>query len=119
MTAQMVTPDSEKLTFKQHRLARGLSQQEVAHGAGVSVATVSTVESDNFRFRTSYGTALRLTAFLGIEVCDVWWLRGLSDIGRPAGTGCPLRLVATQSAERLCPVHFIALPAIGICDDCS
>lgn len=115
----MVTPDSDKLTFKQHRLARGLSQQEVARGAGVSTATVSYIESDSNRFRTSYGSALLLTAFLGIEICDVRWLRGLSDAGRPAGSGRALRLVTTEPEERLCPVHFIALPATGICDDCS
>jgi transcriptional regulator with XRE-family HTH domain len=119
LTAQMVTPDSDKLTFKQHRLARGLSQQEVALGAGVSTATVSCVESDSYRFRTSYGSALLLTAFLGIEVCDVRWLRGLSDVGRPAGSGRALRLVPTPPIAPLCPVHFIALPATGVCDDCS
>lgn len=119
MTAQMVTPDIDKLTLREHRLMSGMTQAELALKAGISAHTVSTAESTTHPFRTNIGSAYALTAALGITIADVRWHRGVSDVGRPAGTGCPLSLVPEAPTATICQKCYMQVPATGICDDCS
>ena len=119
MTVQMVTPDSDKLTLREHRLNSGMSQAELALKAGINADTVRKAESTTHPYRTNLGSAYAMTGALGIEIGDVRWLRGVSDIGRPAGTGCPLTVVPDAPAALVCGTCYMELPATGICDDCS
>lgn len=119
MTVQIVTSDADKLTLEQHRIAAGLSRAELAQLAGIHPGTVAKAESLEYQFNTNIGSAYAMTKVLGIEICDVRWLRDVSHVGRPAGTGCPLTLVPEPPAAPICKTCFMELPATGICDDCS
>jgi DNA-binding XRE family transcriptional regulator len=115
----MVTPDIDKRTCKELRKERSLSMSKLASLADVSVSAIRNLEDPNFKCRTSFGVALRVAEALGVEIHEVRWLRGLSNEGRPVGTGCSIRSAPTLPQPIKCTVHNIVLPTTGICDDCS
>jgi len=54
--------------IRQTRTARGLSQEEVAHGADLHPTWLSHIEAGR---NPSWGTVRRIAAALGVEVSDL------------------------------------------------
>lgn len=54
--------------IKQTRLARGLSQEQVAHGADLHPTWISHIESGS---NPAWGTVRRIAGALGIEISDL------------------------------------------------
>lgn len=119
MTTQMVTPACEKPTVNELRRERGWSAAHLAKLAVVSETSVGRVEDTRTQYRTRTDVALRIARAFGMEVHEIRWHHAFSEIGRPVGSGSPIHAAAVRSSEMMCEVHFIALPATGICDDCS
>lgn len=89
--------------LRQIRTRLGLSQQELAHLAGVTRQTISGVEAG--LYAPSATVALRLARALGCRVEDLFWLEeeppeieAVPAAGMPAGTG--LRLALTRVGGR-------------------
>ena len=119
MTVQMVTPDIDKLTVSELRRERGWSADRLAKLAEVSKTSVCRVEDKRTPYCTRTDVALRIADAFGLGLHEIRWHHAFSDVGRPVGSGSPLRLVTSSPEERMCPVHNFALPATGVCDDCS
>jgi DNA-binding XRE family transcriptional regulator len=120
----------QKYTLKEARSILGLSKRELSRESGISLSAINSIENGG-KFRTNNGVALALAEALGMEVHEIKWPRGRSDLGRPALTGKPITVKRTftitvteeiviTSEHPLCPKHFTVLPAgTGVCDFCS
>jgi len=104
-------------TLKEARDIHGLSQRALSELSGISTNTIGDIEAGGV-FKTHEGVALVLADKLALEVNEIYWPRGLSKVGRPPLTGKPLA-PNVFLVMQLCGSCFIALPATGICDDCS
>jgi transcriptional regulator with XRE-family HTH domain len=54
--------------IRQTRLARGLSQEEVAHGADIHPTWISHIEGGS---NPAWGTVRRIASSLGVEVSEI------------------------------------------------
>lgn len=104
----------DKPTLKELRKQYELSKKDLSELSGVSVNAITAAEDPNHRYKTNYSVALLLAEALYVEVCDIRWLRGLSNIGRPALTGRKITIVIEQQSKQ-CPIHFVALTPKGAC----
>lgn len=88
-----------------------------------------TLDSSPTGLKTHITSALAIAAALGLEVSDIHWHRGLSNIGRNALSGTILTekttVTKTVTVEHevtyhiVCPSCFIEMPATGICESRS
>lgn len=114
---------AKKWTLQQAREINGWSKTRLSQESGISMAAIGAIENGG-EFKTSYGVAFALTEALGLEIADIKWPRGLSDLGRPAKTGAPLlkkrTITLTITEEYLvCGKCHMTLPLTRKCDDCS
>lgn len=121
---------AQKYTLKEARQVHGLSRQDLSVLSGIAALTIYNIEKEGVS-KTHDGVAMALADALGLEVWEINWPRGLTHLGRPPKTGKPLtvrrtvtvtiseEVQITASGVPICARHFIALPATGICDDCS
>lgn len=110
-------------TLKEARETLGLTKNDLSKSSGISLAAIKAIENGG-QYRTSNGVALALCEALGMEVSEIEWPRGRSDLGRPAKTGKTvvrrtMTITVTEETvtERhgLCPRCFIELPVVGSC----
>ena len=117
---------TKKITLKQARESAGLeTMQDLAEESGISITTIRGIENNIGEFKTSYDVAIALAKAVGLEISDIKWPRGLSNLGRPAKSGHPLvlkRTITITIVEELlvCDKCHLALPAsTRECDYCS
>lgn len=66
--------------IRQTRLARGLSQEQVAHGADLHPTWISHIEGGS---NPAFGTLKRIASALGVEVSDLARLAEQIEAGTP------------------------------------
>lgn len=70
-------------------------------------------------WKTNVTVAESIAEALGVTIDEVEWPNGLSNLGRPAHTGKPLKASQDTAKLEYCPVHYIQLPVSGVCDMCA
>jgi DNA-binding XRE family transcriptional regulator len=120
----------QKYTLKEARTLLGMSKRDLSKASGISLSAINSIENGG-KFQTNNGVALALAEALALEVHEIKWPRGRSDLGRPAKTGKPITIrrtftisvteeITIDSEHPLCPRHFMVLPTgTGVCDFCS
>lgn len=106
--------------LKNLRKSRGWTIGELAELTGLHPNTIVKIERGTSPYRTHYGVALLLSEALDCKVDDIFAPGELSGKGRPplTGTGTNVR-ITTVVEFTVCPRHFLALPASGVCDECA
>ncbi len=66
--------------IRQTRLARGLSQEEVAHGADLHPTWISHIEGGS---NPAFGTLKRIATSLGVKVSEIVCLAEEIEAGKP------------------------------------
>ena len=112
------TLSHSKLTVAEVLELLGVSIAEFATQAGLSKNTVALLVRQANTFKTNVTVAEAVAHTAGLDVTDINWPSGISHIGRPAHTGKPISATLTVTYEA-CPQCFIALPATGVCDECT
>jgi DNA-binding XRE family transcriptional regulator len=109
---------STTLTLKEARGILGMSMKELAEAAGVSIATISSVENGG-PWKTREDSAELLAGALGMTSEEICWPRGRSNRGRPAQSGKCITTSSAVTSEKKCPKCFLILPLTNRCDDCT
>jgi hypothetical protein len=85
--------------------------------SGLSTQAIRNAEFDPTQ-KVHDGVAKAIADVLHVQVSDIFDSLELTDKGRPPFTGSKCRKQHDEQVK-VCPVHFVALPASGICDDCN
>ena len=102
--------------LKEVRESVDLTIAELAELTGVSTSTICAIERDPMH-STNYTVASTLAHTIYREVSDVFDMRYLTHLGRPACTGHPCSVNTTAYA--FCPSCNIAMPVVGNCQYCD
>ena len=96
-----------------------LTIADLAELTGLSSTTITGIESGRSDYKTHQGVALLLADTFGCKVSDLFRPEELSNRGRPPLTGGNICVTTIVVEYSVCPVHFIVLPACGVCDECQ
>ena len=99
------------------RLSLGLTVQELSELSDISVGTIYRIESGDKTYKINDQTARALADALYLQMLDVFKGDELSHLGRPPMTGKPI--VTPLRRKKICPVHHLELPSVGVCDFCT
>lgn len=97
---------------------RGISVQDLARSAKLEPSTVRVAVVQGGTRQTNESSAQAIARTLNMDVDEIEWANGLTDVGRHAHTG-GTPCIKKQSPDRFCPVHGIALPLSNVCDMCA
>lgn len=111
----MSTPNN----LREIRTGLELTICDLAELSGISKGTILRIENNSSCYRTSLEVAQVLAAALYLSVSDIFNVAMLSDLGRPARTGVPLRRKPKVRKTDLCPRCHLTLPCTGQCDYCE
>lgn len=104
------------------RIEAGLSAQELAEQAKLSVVTIYRIEQDQRDRKVRYDTAAAVARALGCKVTNLFSPTELTDQGRPAHTGGKVTIVVTTTTRTeitfegdICPNCWTQLSTTGNC----
>ena len=103
--------------LRQVRTSLGLTVPELSELSGISNGTIYRIESGDTTYRINDRTALALADALYLQMLDIFKRDELSHLGRPPMTGKPI--IMPLRRKKICPVHHLQLPTIGVCDFCA
>ena len=98
------------------RSGLGLTVKELSELSGISIGTIYRIESGDKTYKINDQTARAIADALYLQMLDVFKGDELSHLGRPPMTGKPI--VTPLRRKKICPVHHLVLPSVGICDYC-
>lgn len=100
---------------------QGMTPARLAQKADISEVSVMRIINETSVYKTNNVIAERIAEALGVAVNQVLWPRGVSYLGRPGGTGGKLIGITNSPAKAVpaCELHWLELPASGICGECT
>lgn len=107
--------EKHKLTLL--RESRGITILDLADMSGLSYHAIRDAEGNPTQ-KVHDGVAKAIADVLRVPVADIFDPLELTNKGRPPFTGNDCRKHNDEHVQT-CPVHFVTLPASGICDDCN
>jgi len=90
-----------KIEIRRHEL--GITKSELARRSGVSVISITRIESPSLDgHKTSFDVAIEIAKGLESQVHTLFDSIELSNLGRPAKSGSPIRNIASKRPKKYC-----------------
>ena len=118
----MITTTAKRYTLERIRSRLGLSQCKLSEMANVSIGAIRSIENGGY-YKTNVEVAERISRALGMNIDQIDWPRGLSNRGRPPGTGKEIEITQHPTQPIYCPRCQLEYPLSWhpgeACDNCS
>lgn len=96
----------------------GVSRAWLAQHAGVCADTIGRLLSDTNPYAVQDEVAHRVAGALGMTVEEIEWPHGISQLGRPAGTGITCARSTARSAKYCTTCGTMIPAALTDCESC-